>query len=77
MNRIEKLTAHLLFLILTYQKRDSRSVMFFDSVDDDVKIRIGIDFVNNTMFVLDTETEYDRIELSKFELDTIYNKETN
>lgn len=74
MDRIEYLTTYLRTI---YETHDSKSLMFFDSIDGDTKIRIGIDFLYGNMFVLDSETEYDRIESSKFELDMIYEKDGN
>lgn len=72
MNRIEKLTAHLKDIYLT---DPAKSLMLFDHVEGDVKIRIAIDFLHEQMFILDAETHFDTIESCKYDLNLIYSKE--
>lgn len=72
MNRIEKLTEHLKAI---YPTDPDESLMFFDHVEGDAKIRVAIDFLNNQIFIMDAETHFDTIESCEIQLDLIYSKE--
>ena len=50
--------------------------MIFNSADDN-QIRIAIDFFENKLFVLDTETEYNTIDASNLFFNMIYSKEND
>lgn len=64
------------YLRTIHDKSADSNLMIFNSADDS-QIRIAIDFIENKLFVLDTETEYNTIDVSNLFFNIFYNKEND